>query len=67
MTRTVKYKAKSNKVFFTKITNKVIALAMIALGLFASIYTQEGSALLCLIVFAVPLFFSKKNIMSYYK
>lgn len=67
MTRTAKYKAKSNEVFFTKFTNKVIAAAMIALGLFVSAYTKEGSALMCLMVFAVPLFFSKKNIMSYYK
>lgn len=67
MTRTAKYKAKSNEVFFAKLNNKVIATAMIALGLFASIYTKEGSALMCLLVFALPLFFSKKNIMSYYK
>lgn len=67
MTRTNKYKAKSNEVFFTKVTNKVIALAMVLLGAFVSAYTKEGSALMCLLVFAVPLFFSKKNILVYYQ
>ena len=67
MTRTAKYKAKSNEVFFTKVTNKVIATAMVLLGAFVSAYTQEGSALMCLLVFALPLFFSKKSILAYYK
>lgn len=67
MTRTKKYKDKSNEVFFAKVTNKVIAIAMVLFGLFVSMYTQEGSALLSLLVFAVPLFFIKKNVLSYYK
>ena len=67
MTRTKKYKAKSNEVFFTKVTNKVIAMAMVLFGAFVSAYTQEGSALMLLFVFALPLFFSKKSILSYYK
>lgn len=67
MTRTKKYKAKSNEVFFTKVTNKVIAMAMILLGAFVSGYTKEGSALMCLLVFALPLFFSKKSVLVYYK
>lgn len=67
MTRTKKYKDKSNEVFFAKVTNKVIAIAMVLFGLFVSMYTQEGSALLSLLVFAVPLFFIKKNVLTYYK
>lgn len=67
MTRTKKYKAKSNEVFFAKVTNKVIATVMILLGAFVSGYTKEGSALMCLLVFALPLFFSKKSILAYYK
>ena len=41
--------------------NKLMALGLLATGIFSAVLTKEGNLLVLALMFGLPLFFSKKN------
>lgn len=41
--------------------NKVFALVLILVGIFTTAISMDGTALLLILMFAIPLFFAKDN------
>lgn len=63
MSERTKYKYITSVVLYLRETwkNKVIALALIGLGLFSALLTGDGTGFVFLLLFAIPLFFAFEN------
>ena len=64
MTRIEKTKAKSGKITRKNIKNKVYAIALILGGLLGAILTDDATALVLIMFFAAPLFFTTRRIYT---
>lgn len=62
MTRTERIKAKQGKITRKNIANKIFAVALVLGGLLAGIITDDATALVLLMFFAAPLFFTSRKI-----
>lgn len=62
MTRTERIKAKQGKITRKNIADKIFAVALVLGGLLAGIITDDATALVLLMFFAAPLFFTSRKI-----
>lgn len=53
-----------NKKEFAKYKNKLVAIALIAIGLLAMFLVRDATFLVFAMIIGIPLFFAKKNYIS---
>ena len=64
MTRMEKTKAKSGKITRKNYMNKVYALALILGGMVSAVITDDATALVLIMFFVAPLFFTSRKIYT---